>query len=84
MTVQKQQINIVISSLMGIVFGCSIVYILSRLIAAQRRITALEHEISRKVDEQILKKELKDLETSTKEILVNLSTQILNVLPASE
>ena len=50
----NQKLSAVMSGLMGIVFGCSIVYILSRLIAAQRRIAALEQHITRKADDDVV------------------------------
>ena len=42
------------SSLMGIIFGCAIVYIITRLVAVQRRVCHLERHVVKKADEELL------------------------------
>ena len=45
-----QRMSVVTSSLMGIIFGSAIVYIVSRLVAAQRRIARLEQHITKSIN----------------------------------
>ena len=71
------------SGLMGIVFGCSIVYILSRLIVAQRRIAALEQHITRKADDDVvvsLTTRVNSMCDETKNTLSNVLTEVERTL----
>jgi len=73
----NQKLSAVMSGLMGIVFGCSIVYIISRLVAAQRRIAALETHIIRKADDDVvvsLSSKVNDMNLMCEETKVAVST----------
>lgn len=51
MAPSTQKLNAISSGLMGIFFGTAIVYVISRLIAVQRRVSTLEQHMTRKVEE---------------------------------
>lgn len=71
------------SGLMGIVFGCSIIYIISRLVASQRRITALEQHITRKADDDVvvaLTTRVGALHEETTKVLTTISSDMKHAL----
>jgi len=75
------------SGLMGIVFGCSIVYIISRMIASQRRITALEQHITRKADDEVvtlLATRVGALREETTKMLTSLASEMKHALHESD
>jgi hypothetical protein len=83
----NQKMSAVMSGLMGIVFGCSIVYIISRLVAAQRRIAALETHIGRKADDDVvvsLSSKLNEMSKETKVELTNLMKEVKRSLDESQ
>ncbi len=74
-----QKLSAVMSGLMGIVFGCSIVYIISRLIAAQRRIASLEQHITRKADDDVvvsLTTRMNSMCNETQKMLSSVSSEV--------
>lgn len=75
--------SVVTSSLMGIIFGCAIVYIVTRLVAVQRRVSYLEEHIVKKADEElvdILSSKIQTIQTSTQTMLSGLAQGIDNVI----
>ena len=72
----------VMSGLMGIVFGCSIVYIISRLIATQRRVAALEQHITRKADDDIVIALQTRINSMCNDVQ-NMATEVKQTLDAS-
>lgn len=74
-----QKMNVVTSSLMGIIFGSAIVYIMSRIVSAQRRITFLEQHIIRKADDDVVSKlsdRIETMNTSTQQVLTELASGV--------
>lgn len=75
--------SVVTSSLMGIIFGCAIVYMVTRLVAVQRRVSYLEEHIVKKADEElvdILSSKIQTMQTSTQTMLSGLAQGIDNVI----
>lgn len=82
-TCNTQRMSVVTSSLMGIIFGCAIVYIVTRLVAVQRRVSYLEEHIVKKADEElvdILSSKIQTIQTSTQTMLSGLAQGIDNVI----
>jgi hypothetical protein len=75
--------SIVTSSLMGIIFGSAIVYILSRMVAANRRIACLEQHVTKKADEEVvdgLTAKVASVELATSKVLSGLSARLDDVI----
>ena len=77
----------VMSSLMGIVFGCTIVYIISRIITVQRQLHAMEYHIHRKSDEDALahvNSKIDAVRHETQTLVSRLASQVTNVLQTDD
>jgi hypothetical protein len=77
------RMSIVTSSLMGIIFGSAIVYILSRMVAANRRIACLEQHVTKKADEEVvdgLTAKVASVELATSKVLSGLSARLDDVI----
>lgn len=64
---------------MGIIFGTAIVYVMSKLVAAQRRICFLEDHMTRKADKEeleVVRGRVVDIETNTDTFLNSFSSDI--------
>lgn len=82
-TCNTQRMSVITSSLMGIIFGSAIVYIMSKMVAAQRRIALLEVHMARKADTSCvdtMRAKLLHLETHTDSFLNNISTEIKQIV----
>jgi hypothetical protein len=68
---------------MGIIFGSAIVYIVSRLVAAQRRIACLEQHVTKKADEELvdgLSAKITSVQADTQKTLANLAEKLESAL----
>ena len=75
--------SIVTNSIMGIIFGSAIVYIVTRLVAAQRRIASLEQHITKKADEDVvdgMTAKINSIQTNTQTVLSELASKLDNAI----
>ena len=82
-TCNTQRMSIVTNSIMGIIFGSAIVYIVTRLVAAQRRIASLEQHITKKADEDVvdgMTAKINSIQTNTQTVLSELASKLDNAI----
>jgi len=82
-----QRISVITSSLMGVIFGGAIVYILTKLVATQRRVAFLETHVARKADESTLSAlsaKVDEMKATTGDVLSGLAVQVKTALSPPE
>jgi hypothetical protein len=78
-----QRLSVVTSSLMGIIFGCAIIYIITRMVAIQRRLMYLETHIVKKADDDMmetLSSRVDSIQSCTQNMLSGMSNAIGEVI----
>ena len=84
-TCSTQRFSVVTNSLMGIIFGCAIIYIITRMVAMHRRLMYLETHIVKKADDdtmETLASRVDLMQQHTEKILTGLTQEVQNVMMA--
>jgi hypothetical protein len=82
-----QRMSVVTSSLMGIIFGSAIIYLITRIVSVNRRVMFLEKHIVNKPDDdvvQALSSRIDSIQTFTQNTLSSLASGIGEVINEEE